>query len=703
MSPSWSFLTPNESAYPYNRSAVAMAYDPQLNGTLLFGGYNVTVAADGDTWLFTNGSWVDLTPRLAVSPAARWYDSLVWDPVDHYLVLFGGGDTSRDYNDTWVFQNHAWRRLTTSSAPPERRTYQMAWDPTLNAIYLFGGFCKYCAASGVPKNDSWTFVGGVWTNITSRVTSAPATLGYMAWDAADGYMLGFGDLASGCIATGTNVTFAFDGGQWTTVANAGGPFFSAGGSMIYDPANGYVLLYGGTAPANSDCWPQPETWSYRGGLWTNLTPTLARAPYEREGQTLAFDASAQAVLMFGGAQYIAYTFGNYLGETWSFPGPPLYVSENASATYGEAPLTVDFSASVQGGAGGNAVSWAFGDGSAPATGVLAVHVYTTPGTYVATLSVTDGVGQSVDRNVSVTVIPGLAAAFAASPTAGLAPLAVTLNASTSGGVPPYQYLWQLGDGSAVATGAWVNHTYTATGSFTVHLTTTDALGRTFASSTVVKVVAPLASSAHLSTHLGAAPLAVNYSAMTSGGLAPLGYAWDFGDGSSATSATGGHSYAASGTYDVTLTVTDTLGETTSDTAVVTVYAPLVVAFASSSTSVAVGQYLNLSGEVTGGYGADSYSWSSLPPGCTNADILTLSCQPSEAGSYSVALHVSDANNDSESATISVSVTTPSSVATPGGGPALPLLAIGIGVLVAVVAIVVIVLLLRRRPGPPAAP
>lgn len=108
MSPSWSFLTPNESAYPYNRSAVAMAYDPQLNGTLLFGGYNVTVAADGDTWLFTNGSWVDLTPRLAVSPAARWYDSLVWDPVDHYLVLFGGGDTSRDYNDTWAFHSGAW-------------------------------------------------------------------------------------------------------------------------------------------------------------------------------------------------------------------------------------------------------------------------------------------------------------------------------------------------------------------------------------------------------------------------------------------------------------------------------------------------------------------------------------------------------------------------------------------------------------------
>ncbi|WP_262848541.1 PKD domain-containing protein [Mumia quercus] len=43
------------------------------------------------------------------------------------------------------------------------------------------------------------------------------------------------------------------------------------------------------------------------------------------------------------------------------------------------------------------------------------------------------------------------------------------------------------------------------------------------------------------------------------------YAWDFGDGTSGTGATADHRYAASGTYDVTLTVTNRKGTATSTT------------------------------------------------------------------------------------------------------------------------------------------
>jgi PKD repeat protein len=70
---------------------------------------------------------------------------------------------------------------------------------------------------------------------------------------------------------------------------------------------------------------------------------------------------------------------------------------------------------------------------------------------------------------------------------------------------------------------------------------------------------------------GIAPLAVSFSGAGSsdpdGSIA--GYAWTFGDGSSASGATTSHTYAADGTYTATLTVTDDRGATGSQNVTIT--------------------------------------------------------------------------------------------------------------------------------------
>lgn len=61
------------------------------------------------------------------------------------------------------------------------------------------------------------------------------------------------------------------------------------------------------------------------------------------------------------------------------------------------------------------------------------------------------------------------------------------------------------------------------------------------------------------------------------------YAWDFGDGATATGVTASHSYAAGGTYTVALTVTDDAGATGSDAQNVSVAEPTTGGISLSAT------------------------------------------------------------------------------------------------------------------------
>jgi PKD repeat protein/type 1 glutamine amidotransferase len=71
---------------------------------------------------------------------------------------------------------------------------------------------------------------------------------------------------------------------------------------------------------------------------------------------------------------------------------------------------------------------------------------------------------------------------------------------------------------------------------------------------------------------GTAPLLVNFtgSATDAEGDTPLTYAWDFGDGGSATTANTTHTYTNPGTYTASLTVTDSRGARSTANVVITV-------------------------------------------------------------------------------------------------------------------------------------
>ena len=128
-----------------------------------------------------------------------------------------------------------------------------------------------------------------------------------------------------------------------------------------------------------------------------------------------------------------------------------------------------------------AYHWTFGNGT---TGdeVTGAPVYAAPGDYAVSLTVTDDDGATNTASIVITVEDddggggGSApvASFEASVSSGVAPLAVSFDASGSDDPdgPIASYEWSFGDGGS-ANGVTASHTFQTPGTYTVSLTVTD--------------------------------------------------------------------------------------------------------------------------------------------------------------------------------------------------------------------------------------
>lgn len=151
----------------------------------------------------------------------------------------------------------------------------------------------------------------------------------------------------------------------------------------------------------------------------------------------------------------------------------------ASPQNGVAPLSVSFDASGSQNYGSGTLNfdWDFGDGNT-GIGEIITHSYQNPGTYLATLTVTndDNDTDTATASIVVTQNPPPVAVISATPNQGLAPLTVNLDGSGSidysgNGL---SYLWNFGDGSPELTGVSVQHVYTSGGQiYTATLTVSD--------------------------------------------------------------------------------------------------------------------------------------------------------------------------------------------------------------------------------------
>jgi hypothetical protein len=335
---SWAQITEGPSPSP--RTQPAMAYDAANGYVVLFGGHTFTTMYS-DTWTFVNGTWTKLNISAPNHPSARRGAMMTYDNACQCLILFGGTSMTGSVNDTWEFAGGLWTNITSlvGPAPPGRRVGGLVYDAAANELVLFGGHngTSSNAKTYAYLNDTWVLPGnpldgGRWARLSPPVSPPARAEPMMAYDPTTGAVILFGGYSQygSALPQEFGDTWSFATGVWTllkfNVLQQPPP--RDGGFLIYDPAVGGLVLFGGHY-LDQRRW---DTWLWTGSAWQSLYAWPSPPP--QDTNRLAYDPINNYLVGFGGM-----TKHGIIGQTWVFQprvisAPPYNVSGAVTSTSG---------------------------------------------------------------------------------------------------------------------------------------------------------------------------------------------------------------------------------------------------------------------------------------------------------------------------------------------------------------------------------
>ncbi|MCI4355714.1 MAG: hypothetical protein L3K18_01035 [Thermoplasmata archaeon] len=586
------------------RIAPGLADDPTDHYVVLVPSWNGTVNRTGPSFHYANGTWSkgplqtglseSLYPALDYDPSAKVAGDLLLEPTV--------GGAIQGATTTWLYHGGNWTNLTgATNGPGARAEIAMTYDAADGYVLAFGGCaCQPNVNVSGAKSDTWKFSKGNWTQLPTNASPSARTLAGLVYDAADGYVLLFGGLGpSGSL----NDTWEFNAaqGNWTPITPVTAPPWYQGETMAYDGSDSYVVLLTGGIPAS--------TWTYHAGVWTNLTALGDRSIDGAPANPIVFNGPLAHVVLFGTAHAQSGYSPYLLADTWWFHGGNW---TNLTAT-AKSPPPARSGASMADFASGGAFVLLYG-GSQSFDGLSAPlnDTWEFNGSWTK-LSPAVSPGNRSDMSGTFDAADQLDVFYGGwygqfSP----APLACSVNGPCGD-----TWYWSGGSSSTPLVQA-----------FTASPSPVD-----------------LGSTTHLAVSVigGTPPFSYNYTNL------PTGCA-------SANNGKLNCTATVTGSWTVSVVATDSGGHAASARVLVVVNAALALSGFTATPSPAIVSVRSLlTVQLSHGTAPFSYAYSGLPTGCATQDVPTLPCTPSGVGNFSVGVSVQDGGGGAVTGSLNLSV------------------------------------------------
>jgi hypothetical protein len=284
------------SAAPFERVDAALAYDPDRQRLVMFGGFIEPNGASADMQEWDGTQWTQVGVD-GTAPPPRSCGGMAYDSLHHQMVLFGGEGPTGDVgylNDTWTWDGTTWTQMHPMISPTARCA-PLVFDSLRGRVVLFGG---EAATNTVFFGDTWEWDGSQWTLAMPVASPGERSLHGLAFDSARNRTVLFGGyLYNGSMDESFNDTWEYDGTTWTRRFSPVNPSARWAHGMAFDADLGVTIVFGGYSP-NGTVYDTADTWAWDGNEWASLT--TGPAPPADADFALAFDAAPAALILFGG-------------------------------------------------------------------------------------------------------------------------------------------------------------------------------------------------------------------------------------------------------------------------------------------------------------------------------------------------------------------------------------------------------------------